>query len=102
MLPLRASDEESLGNMMIRMSPPHGSRLSPVKALIRSTVPLVLGAGMLVPFGAPSCHARVQDWTAAEAESVGLDAGLIDALAEEAEAGSFRNLHSLLVVKGGR
>ena len=96
------SDEERTRNMMDRMSTPHGNRLSPVKALIRSTVPLVLGIGVLLPLGVSSCQATVQDWAVAEAESVGLDAGLIDALVEQLEAGSFRNLHSLLVVKGGR
>ena len=80
----------------------HDGLLSRVKALVRSTVHVVLAVGVLLPFEASICHARVQDWAAAEAESVGLDAGLIDALVGEAEAGSFRNLHSLLVVKGGR
>ncbi len=80
----------------------HDGLLSRVKALVRSTLHLVLAVGVLLLFEASICHARVQDWAAAEAESVGLDAGLIDALVGEAEAGSFRNLHGLLVVKGGR
>ena len=63
---------------------------------------MVLAGAVLLPFEASICHAEVQQWAAAEAESAGLDAGLIDALGGEADAGSFRNLHSLLVVKGGR
>ncbi len=65
-------------------------------------VSLVLGVGVLLPFVASGCQAAVQDWAPAEATSVGLDPGLIDDLLEETGAGSYRNLHSLLVVKGGR
>ena len=57
---------------------------------------------MLLTFGASGCQAKAQDEAAIEVESVGLDVGLIDALVGEAQAGSFQNLHSLLVVKGGR
>ena len=53
----------------------------------------------------PSAEAPVwpvPDWTAAEPASVGLDAVPLKRLAEDARAGRFRDLHSLVVARNGR